>query len=313
VAISADGNTAIIGGPTDNSGAGGAAWVFTRNGWVWSQQGGKLVGTGNVGIANQGNSVAISADGNTAIMGGPFDNSYAGAAWVFSTYTLRWVPVASHQGGLNRSQWRSDLGLLNTGSVTANVQIEFYSSDGVVSSTTYVPPQVQSIVTDVVGRLGASGSGALEVLSDQPLRVTSRSYNQIASDASHYAGGKQGQDYPAVVASDGLTAGQSAYLAGLAEDASNRCNIGVVNSGTGSAAVLVELFDGAGTKLTDYPVTLNPGDWKQETQPFLKKAGQTAMDRGYARVTVQSGSGVFAFASLIDNITSDPTTVAMQR
>jgi hypothetical protein len=28
---------------------------------------------------------------------------------------------------------------------------------------------------------------------------------------------------------------------------------------------------------------------------------------------VQSGSGVFAFASVIDNITNDPTTVTMQR
>jgi hypothetical protein len=37
------------------------------------------------------------------------------------------------------------------------------------------------------------------------------------------------------------------------------------------------------------------------------------MDRGYAKITVQSGSGVFAFASVIDNITNDPTTVTMQR
>ena len=66
-------------------------------------------------------------------------------------------------------------------------------------------------------------------------------------------------------------------------------------------------------KATEYPVTLNPGDRTQETQLFLNKAGQTAMDRGYAKVTVQSGSGVFAFASLIDDITNDPTTVTMQR
>jgi hypothetical protein len=51
----------------------------------------------------------------------------------------------------------------------------------------------------------------------------------------------------------------------------------------------------------------------QPTQPFLNVAGQTAMDRGYAKITVQSGSGVFAFASVIDNITNDPTPVTMQR
>jgi hypothetical protein len=53
------------------------------NGTVWTQQGNKLVGTGAVGVARQGHSVAISADGNNAIVGGPYDNSYIGAAWVY--------------------------------------------------------------------------------------------------------------------------------------------------------------------------------------------------------------------------------------
>ena len=82
VALSADGNTAIVGGPADNSSA-GAAWVFTRSGGVWTQQGTKLVGTGAVGAAQQGDSVALSGDGNTAIVGGWADNNVAGAAWVF--------------------------------------------------------------------------------------------------------------------------------------------------------------------------------------------------------------------------------------
>jgi hypothetical protein len=83
VALSADGNTAIVGGPDDNSLA-GAAWVFTRSGSVWTQQGPKLFGTGAVGAASQGTSVALSADGNIAIVGGPLDHSIVGAAWVFT-------------------------------------------------------------------------------------------------------------------------------------------------------------------------------------------------------------------------------------
>ena len=83
VALSADGNTAIVGGHLDNSSA-GAAWVFTRSGGVWTQQGNKLVGSGAVGAAQQGISVALSPDSNTAIVGGHLDNSSAGAAWVFT-------------------------------------------------------------------------------------------------------------------------------------------------------------------------------------------------------------------------------------
>jgi hypothetical protein len=89
VALSADGNTAIVGGPFDNSNA-GAAWVFTRNGGMWTQQGDKLVGSGASGDAGQGNSVALSC--NTAIVGGPLDNSSAGAAWAFVAPT----PAATH-------------------------------------------------------------------------------------------------------------------------------------------------------------------------------------------------------------------------
>jgi methionine-rich copper-binding protein CopC len=83
VAISSDGNTAIEGGPADNSDA-GAVWVFTRSGGVWTQQGPKLIGTGAVGDAVQGCSVAISSDGNTAIEGGVWDNNNSGAVWVFT-------------------------------------------------------------------------------------------------------------------------------------------------------------------------------------------------------------------------------------
>jgi hypothetical protein len=90
VAISADGNTVIVGGPSDASGA-GAAWVFTRSGVTWTQQGAKLVGSGAVGAAGQGGSVALSADGNTAIVGGSRDGSFTGAVWVFVRDGTTWT------------------------------------------------------------------------------------------------------------------------------------------------------------------------------------------------------------------------------
>ena len=87
VALSADGNTALVGGPGD--GDVGAVWVFTRSNSVWTQQGNQLIGTGAVGVAEQGWSVALSADGNTAVAGGLSDNGGDGAAWVFVQPTTR--------------------------------------------------------------------------------------------------------------------------------------------------------------------------------------------------------------------------------
>jgi hypothetical protein len=97
VALAADGNTAILGGWSDNNKT-GATWVFTRSKGVWTQQGKKLVGSGAIGHARQGASVALSSDGNTAIIGGPGDNpsdrfgaGAAGAAWVFTRHGGAWA------------------------------------------------------------------------------------------------------------------------------------------------------------------------------------------------------------------------------
>ena len=90
VSLSADGNTAIIGGAIDSN-AVGAAWIFTRSSDVWTQQGGKLVGSASFGVARQGSSVSISADGNTAIVGGPDDNIGVGATWVFTRTAGVWT------------------------------------------------------------------------------------------------------------------------------------------------------------------------------------------------------------------------------
>ncbi len=90
VSLTADGNTAMVGGYGDNANT-GAAWIFTRSGTTWTQQGSKLVGTGAVGQAQQGYSVALSGDGSTALMGGPVDNNQVGATWPFTNSGGTWT------------------------------------------------------------------------------------------------------------------------------------------------------------------------------------------------------------------------------
>ena len=90
VALSADGSTAVIGGTSDV--AKGAAWVFARSGSAWAQQGGRL--TAPDGSFTFGHSVALSADGSTALIGGNL-NSITGGAWVFTRSGSTWA----QQGG----------------------------------------------------------------------------------------------------------------------------------------------------------------------------------------------------------------------
>jgi Sel1 repeat len=85
----------------------GAAWVFIRSGDHWVQQRSKLVGSnenrgyigvGRLDVGLQGMSVALSADGNTAIVGGPHDNDAAGAAWVFTRKDGVWTQLIKLTG-----------------------------------------------------------------------------------------------------------------------------------------------------------------------------------------------------------------------
>ena len=94
VSLSSDGNTAILGGTYDDNGI-GAAWVFTRAGGVWTQQGAKLVGSGAVGPASQGRSVALSSDGDIALVGGSTDDNNQGAAWIFTRSGQVWTQHGS--------------------------------------------------------------------------------------------------------------------------------------------------------------------------------------------------------------------------
>ena len=65
--------------------------MFTRSGSTWTQQGEKLTGGEEVGEGYFGKSVALSADGSTALIGGYNDNEHRGAAWVFTRAGSTWT------------------------------------------------------------------------------------------------------------------------------------------------------------------------------------------------------------------------------
>ena len=118
VALSADGRIAIVGGPTDHFGTGGA-WVFVRSGATWTQEGKKLIGKGEVGPGRVGVSVALSSDGKTAAVGAPLDTNDAGAAWIFRRSGSTWLaqgPKLRIEGMQGQAQFGSSVALSANGS-----------------------------------------------------------------------------------------------------------------------------------------------------------------------------------------------------
>ena len=93
VAISDDGNTAIVGAPYEDTIIDdGAAYIFTRSGASWTQQA-KIQASDKQGNDHFGDSVSISSDGNTAIVGAG-NESYTGAAYIFTRSGTSWTQQA---------------------------------------------------------------------------------------------------------------------------------------------------------------------------------------------------------------------------
>ena len=94
VAISSDGNTAIVGvqyGDDPIVGTDvGSAYIFTRSGSSWTQQ--QEIKASDAAPGDYfGYSVSISSDGNTVIVGAPIDNSTAGSAYIFTRSGGTWT------------------------------------------------------------------------------------------------------------------------------------------------------------------------------------------------------------------------------
>ena len=99
-------------------------------------------------------------------------------------------------------------------------------------------------------------------------------------------------------------------LPGVKKTGAFRCNIGFVNLGGTNCTVRTTLYNQDGAQMGN-PVTTNltNGQWKQENDIFAK-AGVSLCEIGYAKVEVTtSGDSVWAYASVVDNDSGDPTTV----
>jgi len=102
VFISGDGDTAIIGAPTEDFSSltnNGAAYIFTRSGTTWSQQA-KIQASDPETGDYFGQSVSVSDDGNTAIVGAHNEDtngSNAGSAYIWTRSGTTWSQKAKIQ------------------------------------------------------------------------------------------------------------------------------------------------------------------------------------------------------------------------
>jgi hypothetical protein len=287
VAISADGNTAIVGGQMDD-GRAGAAWVFTRSNGVWTQQGAKLVGTGAIpcciGKGNQGSAVAISADGNTAVVGGWSDNNGAGAAWIFVRSGGVWTQQGSKLVGTGPSGSASNQGWSVALSADGNTALVGGMNDGFgvtgAMGATWVFVRTGSTWTQQGSKL--VGTGATEP-ARQGASVALSADGNTALIGGPADNGAIGAGW--VFVRSGSTWTQQGERITPA-DAARFPNFGsaVALSGDGNTAAIGGPFDGTGPFGAVWVFTRSGSTWTQQ--------GSKLVGTGTVNTLVYQGSSV---------------------
>ncbi len=221
--------------------------------------------------------------------------------------TLIHVAAAARGEGVEGSVWRTDLGLLNLGAVSAEASVVFHPSSGPdLAMSVSLASGEHQVLDDVVGRLGGEGSGSLEISSSIPVLVSSRTYNQSLA-------GTFGQYLDGFYDRDAIGEDDRVWLPQLQQNPEFRTNIGLFNTSGEPARVRVHLHDADGLLLSTTQRNIAAGDRVQLQEPFDRIAGRNDISSGYAVVEVVAGSGVSTYASVVDNRTNDPTTVPIAK
>jgi len=271
VALSGDGNTAIMGGSGDVGGT-GAAWIFVRTSGVWSQQGGKIVGIGYAGTPGQGQSVSLSSDGNTAMVGGPGDSLSHGASWVFTRSAGTWSQQGNKlvgSGGIN-----GDYGSNQGGSVAlssdGNTGLVGAPMDNAGAGGTWVFLRTGTLWNQQGGKLVGSGARG-NALQGESVSISSDGNTAIVGGPNDSVGVGAAWLF---VRSSGLWSQQGSKLVGSGGSGLSAQGISVSLSSDGTRAVVGAPGDSGGTGAA-WVFTRSAPTWVQEGNRLVGTGGIT--------------------------------------
>jgi ELWxxDGT repeat protein len=221
-----------------------------------------------------------------------------------------WVVGAGHLTGLAGTNWRTDLEVHNPGSAPLQYSLSLLrrGEDGSAPATRELSlqPGSSARLRDVVQTVfGAAGAATLRLApSTGEILVTSRTYNEQPS-------GTFGQLVPGQGGDDLIGFGEEARIVCLARSVEVargfRTNLGLSN-GTGSPAeVTVDLFLADGRRLGRRTYSLRPYESIQRNDVFGEVTNEDVAAGYVIAHTATAGGRFLASASLVDNLSGDPT------
>lgn len=217
------------------------------------------------------------------------------------------IPVVGKAPGQNNTQFVTDLRIVNNGSATANVRLDYFAQSltgqtaPTATVTVPVAPGEQKVLNDVVGgALAVQGAsvGGLKITSDQNITASARIINDQRSVGQGTAG----------FAVDASEAGQtSGTILFLASSADYRTNVGYFNPQPATVtATFTARRSSDGTVLGTNTVNIAGFTQLQQSWfiliPSVPEAERTQDD---FYVTWTSSAPLFVYGAVTDNRTGD--------
>ncbi len=228
---------------------------------------------------------------------------------------MTFIPAAALAAGLEGAFFETDVDLNNAGSTDLTYELLWLprgadNSEPVSSDTFSLAPGAGVRYANVLGSvfgLDPDQVGALAVdASGISLLAMSRTYNLPSAKVA----GTFGQELPGIPADRMIPAGEKQRIIFMNENADVRSNVGCVNGGEEAVTVSVKLFSSDGEVLETRAMSLPPYSNNQITRVFRNYMPVSA---GYVDVwTTTPGASIYCYGSVLDNTTSDPTTVLPQ-
>ena len=237
------------------------------------------------------------------------------------------IPAVAHADGIN-SHFQSDVRVSNTSPRLITYQLTFTPSgnSGITQgqqSTFSIEPGRTVALDDVLkGWFGTGTGSAIGTLEIRPLTETATStqgnpFTGLANLTSFASSrtfnvtskGTFGQYIPAIPFANFIGSQRVLSLQQIAQSSRYRTNLGLVEGSGEPASLLVRMFGANGQQLGQFPVSLNGGQHLQ-LNSFLHDQGISDLIDGRVEVEVVSEGGkITAYASVLDNETSDPLLV----
>lgn len=217
------------------------------------------------------------------------------------------IPAVAHAPGSENSTWRSDLIGVNIGLGAVDLTLSFVGGGvgaPIIRSRTLLPGEIWTSIDTVESLFGSEGTGVITVEANGAVAIHARTYNLMAD------GGTFGQFLPGLDEEDAIPEGVSGLVTGLKENDAWRSNLGLVNLGDQPMIVRIRLFDTSGAQIGGELRRSVPARGWRQIDRVLLAADPGEQDLAYAIVEpVTVGAAFWAYGSVVDNTTGDPTMI----